>query len=280
LRGVLSLNETASRLTLPGELTADHALSERFVAESSLPPPKAIGAGIDYLCLNKINYALRCYPQHWLEHAVHYADTRAIVLFRNPFEIHRSRCNWVKRYKPQRVRWQQTEQLARDWLELCRMSVELLATGRARVFIHERWAGDREGFTGKVSQLCGHDLIDDHADVPGQCLRCGGALVRRQRYAWDPNDWLFCGACDLFLAGFGDYNFIREPSNENFDGWREKVDGALAAQFSPWLGEAMLEFFMSNGHLEARGEERLEALVLAERERHLATRLDDILYPY
>ncbi len=282
MRGVIALNETVSRLTLPGETEPHRGLAREAVAEGSLPPAKNPDGGVDYLCLNKINYSLRCHPQNWVDRIAAGDNTRVIFLVRNPFEIHRSRCDWVKRFKPQRLRWTEVEQLSRDWLEMCRAAVDLLPTGRACVMIHERTAEDRGLVVRQVRELCNDEtLVDEQADIPRVCPNCGGPLDQRKRYEWDPNDWLYCAKCRTFLAGFGDYNFVRQASHEKFDRWKERsnVDD-LIPSFRPWLGDAALEFFLSNNHLCEGAEKRFEQLIRSEYERHRQTPLDDILYPY
>lgn len=280
LRGVASLSETASRFIQPGELDVAHGLEAKMVAGDQLPPAKP-PAGLRYVSLNKINYALRCYPQDWLYRAASDPRCWSILLVRNPFEIHRSRINYVRRHKAQRVRWLAVEQLARDWREFARVAIELIEKGRGRIFLHERTAEDRAGFVGQVSELAGEAFVDELADVPTVCARCGGPLARKKRYDWDVNDWLWCPKCDLFAEGFGNYNYIREAAKEDFANWKSRCGvEELIGEFRPWLGEKLLEFCLADGHLKAGGERVLADLLLADRSRYADVPLDDILYPY
>lgn len=280
LRGVASLSETASRLIQPGELDSSHGLDARMAEADQLPPAKPLD-GLAYVTLNKINYALRCYPRDWLYRAAGDPACRSILLVRNPFEVHRSRINYVNRHKPQRVRWTQVEQLARDWREFARVAVDLLESGRGRIILHERSAEDRAGFVQRVSALAGEKLIDESADVPSVCARCGGALTRKRRYDYDPNDWLHCPVCDLFAEGFGNYNYIRQAAREDFGAWkgRCRVD-ELAREFRPWMGERLLDFFLADEHLKPGAEATLADILRADRPRYADVPLDDILYPY
>jgi hypothetical protein len=175
----------------------------------------------------------------------------------------------------------QIDQLARDWLEQCRIALELMGTGRARVIIHERTAEHPERLRNQLEQLCGEEFVDEQASIPQACSRCNGSLERTSRYDWDPNLWLYCPNCALFQEGFGGYNFIREASLEKFAAWSEKIDvQSLIPRFRPWLGESVLNFYLTNQHLKDGAEERLGELILEERARHAQTPLDDILYPY
>ena len=237
--------------------------------------------GLEYISLNKINYALRCYPQDWLYRAGSNPRCRSILLLRNPFEVHRSRINWVKRHKPQRVRWLAVEQLARDWRELARIAVELIEKNRGRLFLHERTAGDRAEFVRQISGLVGKPMADEMADIPTSCARCGELLARKKRYEWDINDWLWCPGCNLFAEGFGNYNYIREAAKEDLENWKSRCDtDSLIAEFRPWLGEKLLEFFLADEHLKVGGELVLSNLLLSARSHYADVPLDDILYPY
>jgi hypothetical protein len=173
-------------------------------------------------------------------------------------------------------------QLGREWLEFGHIALRLLSTDRATLVIHERTAGDRPRVIRQMESLCGQAFTDDHADIPTACFACGGGdLEKRKRYDWDPNSWLYCPRCKTFLAGFGDYNFIRDPHSEPVEEWKPRQDlEPLIAQMRPWLGERMLQFFLDDGHLRDGAEEAMLSILRTDADRYLKVPLDDILYPY
>lgn len=274
--GVVGFTEGMSRLIHPIRSDARQIMRREAIEAAVLKPFKSPFESPVW-SFNKVNYALQVYPEAWVEFLRTDANTSALLLLRHPLMIHQSRVRYVRDKKPQRTRWLNPEQLAREWLELLAAAWRL---PNAILVFHEHALIDNHDETLRNAL----DLVPRHQCSPTHCQVCRAILIEKKRTTADENPWLYCPSCERFIEGEGDYNFLRTESNvERCRSEERNVDAELksvAAVLSDVLGRQAVDFFREGGHWEPNAAAEFRPILNADADRWNRVPLNEILYPY
>ena len=272
--GVVGLDERVSRLIQPTRKMKHQILTADAVASGILRPLKPLEQA-KVIAVNKVNYSLVSYPEAWAKFLSDDVQSRTIVLLRNPLMVHQSRLAYVRGTKPQRTRWLDPRQLARELAELLALAWHL---PQAEVVFHERGLVDRyrQLLTGPLGlTTSGEIVIED-------CPTCGGGLERRQRHADPASIWLYCTGCAKFAEGAGNYNYIRRPDDPQRYRRQEaslRNDDTIGI-LTESLGRGPIDLFLEGQHWSDDGSQALRDCLNRDADRWRAVPLNDTLYPY
>ncbi|MBN2561964.1 MAG: hypothetical protein JXQ75_13650 [Phycisphaerae bacterium] len=271
--GVVGFTEGISRLVHPTRRPERQIVTSEAFQAGVLKPVKPLERA-SIVSLNKVNYTLVVYPEAWGRFLAADGNSKTVVLLRNPLMIHRSRLAYVRRTKPQRVRWLEPQQLAREMVELFALTWRL---PRATIAFHERGLIDRH-----KSLLDELGLSGSRDVAPNACPSCGGRLDRRRRSDDDPNEWLFCQTCRRFIGGEGDYNYIRRE--DDIEGYRRQEVQArnddVMAVLRQRLGDGLVDLFCDGAHWTNEGRQAVRDALNRDADRWRAVPLNEMLYPY
>ncbi len=274
--GVIGLTEGVSRMLHPSRRDLDQILTSHAIEAGVLKPKKPL-ADARALCVNKVNYTLVTYPEVWVRFLSEDRHAATLILLRNPFMIHRSRVQFVRDRKPQRTRWLDPAQLARELLELLAAAWRL---PESFIVIHEHGLEDRHAHV--LLEMGLAPVEQSAAGRPESCHRCGMALTRKPRLTGDSHEWLFCPRCEQFIEGEGHYNFLRDDSD--VDAYRQSetdaLDDRLARELRARLGCGVVEFFAGGAHWTDHAGQTFRRLIEQEADRWEQVPLNEILYPY
>ncbi len=274
--GVAGFTEGMSRLIHP---TRDERrqIVRREAVESAVLKPAKPAFDCPVWSFNKVNYALQVYPEAWIDFLNKDGDSRTLILLRHPLMIHQSRVRYVREKKPQRVRWLDPAQLAREWLEL--LAAAWRISNAAVVFHEHALVDNHDAFLRQTL-----DLVPEAAHTPTHCPACRDELARRPRHPSDPQEWLFCPRCDRFVEGEGDYNFLRSESDaERYrESEREALSqfGECAGTLGAAIGREAVQFFADGRHWLPDAPTEFQSLLNASADRWRSVPMNEILYPY
>lgn len=272
--GVVGLTEGVSRLIQPTRDANRQILTAAAVEQGILKPTKSLESA-RCVCTNKVNYTLITYPESWIKFLTTDPTAHTVILLRNPLMVHRSRLRFVHARKPQRRRWLDPQQLARELLELLAMTWHLR---ESTIVFHEQSLVD-----GYLNLLRNHlDLVPSTRTVPDVCPDCGCALQIRPRFEVDGADWLHCGECDRFIEGEGHYNYVR--CEDDIKEYQEQERGALDASviqvLREMVGSEIIDLFIDGIHWTDDGRRAIRQALNDDADRWRAVPLNEILYPY
>lgn len=274
--GVAGFTEGMSRLFHPTRCDARQIMRREALEAAVLKPFKSPFESPVW-SFNKVNYALQVYPEAWVEFLRTDANTTALILLRHPLMIHQSRVRYVQDKKPQRTRWLNPEQLAREWLELLAAAWRL---PDALFVFHEHTLIDNHDETLRKSL----DLVPRHRMAPTHCHVCRAILIEQKRTPVEEHPWLYCPSCNRFIEGEGDYNFLRTESSVEKCRTQERTAGAefksVAAVLSDILGRQVVEFFQDGRHWESNAAAQFRPILNNDADRWNRVPLNEILYPY
>lgn len=273
--GVAGFSEGMSRMIVPSRHDARQIIRREALESAVLKPQKpAFDTGT--WSFNKVNYTLVSYPEGWAQFLNRDSQSRTLLLLRHPLMIHRSRVQYVQSKKPQRRRWLDAGQLAREFCELLALAWRIPA---ADIVFHEQSLDDNYH-----ALLSSRLALEPTEARPEACPACRGPIEGRARASDRGRHWLFCAACDQFIEGEGDYNFLRREEDVERCRFDERqslqqyadVQGALCEA----MGRPIVEFFANGEHWSSQAAGAFRALIDADADRWRHVPLNEILYPY